>query len=80
MLERDPVGGNGAVEEVIPADAVLGMVEREVLVGEHVRRIVGMRRVQEKKESMTDQGAQIGIYMPLVIQSRESLHDVVEKI
>ena len=79
MLEGDPVGGKVAVEEVIPADALLGMVEREILVREHVRRIMGVSRVQEEQEGMADQQAQRGIDMPLVVQSRESLHDILEE-
>ena len=79
MLERDPVGGEVAIEEMIPANAFLGTVEGKILVREHVRRVMGMSRVQEKKEGMTDQGAQRGIYMPLVVQSREPLRDVFEK-
>ena len=61
---------------MIPADALLGMVEREILVGEHVGRVSGVSRIQEKQEGMADQRAQRGIDMPLVVQSRESLHDI----
>jgi hypothetical protein len=64
---------------VIPADALLGIVEREILVGEHVRGVVGLSRVQEKQEGMADQRAQRGIDMPLVVQSRKSLHDIFEE-
>ena len=61
MLEGDPVGGVVAIEEVIPANALLRMVEREVLLREHVRRVMGMGRVKEKKKGMPNQGAQRGI-------------------
>ena len=64
---------------MIPADALLEMVEREILVGEHVRRVGGVSRVQEKQEGMADQRAQRGIDMPLVVQGRELVHDIFEE-
>ena len=79
MLERDPVGGEVAVEEVIPANVLLEMVEQEILAGEHVRGVMGMSRVEEKKEGMADQGAQRGVYMPLGVKARETLHNVGDK-
>ena len=79
MLERNPVGCEVTVEKMIPANALLRTIERKVLVREHIRGFVGMVRVGEKKECMADQGAQRGIYMPLVVQARESLHNVVDE-
>ncbi len=64
---------------MIPADALLGIVEREILVGEHVRGVMGVSQVQEKQEGMADQRAQTGIDMPLVVQSRASLHVIFKE-